>query len=83
MSDAKNTSTVEVPRELVDRLLALGEECFRPGNTTATELRACIKPRRWEREEWLAQQDGFELPLIVSKNIMGAFRGRIIFEEIV
>ena len=47
MSDAKNPDTIEVPRELVDRLLAVaalnGEALF-------SDLRACIKPRRWEFE---------------------------------
>lgn len=51
MSDANKANTVEVPREVANRILMALDQ----GNAfnCAADLRACIKPRRWEFERFV------------------------------
>lgn len=83
MSDAKNTGTVEVPRELVDRIITCLDH-----EGVARDLRACIKPRRWEFERHFGHEQflnrGAAADDAISPNHFGGYviPVRVTVEEI-
>lgn len=51
----KNTDTVEVPRDVLARVLMALDQAN--AFNCASDLRSCVKPRRWEMTKWVSVYD--------------------------
>jgi hypothetical protein len=85
MSDQSNANTVEVPREVADRILMALDQSN--AFNCAADLRACIKPRRWVFEDKWAHVSSMGKGIVAfhdhDADLNGMIHVRVIVEEIV